>query len=369
MKLKRIESLNSLRFFMIINIMVSHLEFFARTNVAGFYEKYLHNAVIGVDFFFIMSGFGMIYSFMKKQSEIQVGIKYSIQFAVYKVKKIYFVYVSSLIICIPYLLYYYHIHENIKIAIKLISIKFIACLTLLQSATGMFSISNGINSVSWFLSSIFIIYLFVPYIGKVLLKMSNKIKTILISIFVTAAILELAYYVFFRIESRTMFDNLTYGSPYVRIWYVIIGMLLGKLYFIIQESGKLLLLKKTFWNFLESSSLLLTLIWFLMRNSVSFSIYSCYILDIFICGFMVLAFSFEKGFISDILQNEKINELGKASMYLFLIHYPVRLYMDLLFSKTILAYSTLGCCIETILIFSISLWISLTLLRKNVICE
>ena len=71
---KRIDSLTGLRFWMIMIIVLSHLTCL-RGNYpySSFYNRYLHNATMGVDFFFMLSGFGMMYSF--RESNVPTSIR------------------------------------------------------------------------------------------------------------------------------------------------------------------------------------------------------------------------------------------------------------------------------------------------------
>lgn len=62
MQNKKIASFTGLRFIMIMVIVISHFEFLAELpNFRDFYSTYLHNATFAVDFFFLLSGFGMMY--------------------------------------------------------------------------------------------------------------------------------------------------------------------------------------------------------------------------------------------------------------------------------------------------------------------
>lgn len=62
---RRIQSLEGLRGIMIFLIVLSHMEFLKYCNFSHAYELYWHNPTIAVDYFFMLSGFGMMYSFLK----------------------------------------------------------------------------------------------------------------------------------------------------------------------------------------------------------------------------------------------------------------------------------------------------------------
>lgn len=62
---KRVQSLEGLRGIMIFLIVLSHMEFLRRCSFGGTYDLYWHNPTLAVDYFFLLSGFGMMYSFLK----------------------------------------------------------------------------------------------------------------------------------------------------------------------------------------------------------------------------------------------------------------------------------------------------------------
>lgn len=62
---KRIQSLEGLRGIMIFLIVLNHMEFSKYCNFGYAYAMYWRNATIAVDYFFMLSGFGMMFSFLK----------------------------------------------------------------------------------------------------------------------------------------------------------------------------------------------------------------------------------------------------------------------------------------------------------------
>lgn len=61
--MKKIGSFTGLRFLFIMVIVICHFEFLRELQPFGdFYQKYIHNATLAVDFFFMLSGFGMMFS-------------------------------------------------------------------------------------------------------------------------------------------------------------------------------------------------------------------------------------------------------------------------------------------------------------------
>lgn len=81
---KRIPQLEGLRFVMCCIIILSHMEYLGNSKVCGvFYDKYLHNPTMAVDYFFLLSGLGIFLSSKRPQC----SIKGAFQFATNKVKK------------------------------------------------------------------------------------------------------------------------------------------------------------------------------------------------------------------------------------------------------------------------------------------
>lgn len=103
----KIDALTGFRFMAIMVIIISHLEFIGEYEKIGlFYKTYIHNATLGVDYFFMLSGFGMMLSYQKKSNSPMInGVKDCIMFAKKHVKKIYILYLISMASTIPYYIY------------------------------------------------------------------------------------------------------------------------------------------------------------------------------------------------------------------------------------------------------------------------
>lgn len=96
----KIKSLNGLRFIMIMFIVLTHLNY-----LEDFFPNYFlgRGAAFGVDYFFMLSGFGMMLSAIKKgfpkNTRITPGT--CINYAVSHVKKIYPLYLLTTFCLIP----------------------------------------------------------------------------------------------------------------------------------------------------------------------------------------------------------------------------------------------------------------------------
>ena len=81
---KRIPQLEGLRFIMCCIIILSHFEFLSNSKIVGAYTNYFHNATMAVDYFFMLSGFGIYLS----PKRLEKSYKSKIEFAKNKIKKI-----------------------------------------------------------------------------------------------------------------------------------------------------------------------------------------------------------------------------------------------------------------------------------------
>ena len=106
---QHIDSLTGARFFAIMIIVFSHFEFLRQYGQFGeVYWRYFHNATMGVDFFFMLSGFGMMLSSIRRDPYGLLpigGIPGLINYGKRHIRKIYPVYVVFLLIGIPYYLF------------------------------------------------------------------------------------------------------------------------------------------------------------------------------------------------------------------------------------------------------------------------
>ena len=154
-------------------IILSHLEFLGESGIFGdFYTTYLHNATLAVDYFFMLSGFGIYLSSKRPENSIKGGLK----FAVDKVKKIYPAYILSLILGMVWVCI---ITDGLIKTIAKLFIFGLTDLTLFQSITGMTKFNHSINGVCWFLSTLFICYIACPWLLRVVDKIRNKSQALI----------------------------------------------------------------------------------------------------------------------------------------------------------------------------------------------
>lgn len=311
----RIQSLQGARFIAMVIIVLSHLEFLR--GYSWHYWVYLHNATLGVDFFFMLSGFGMMLSFMGNPyyyEKAHFSLKENVLYALKHVKKIYAVYVVMLLLGIPHSVMDMVSDQGYSFgqAIAESVMHFFIDITLLQSLSGIAKFSHSLNGVSWFLSCLFCIYLIsLPIMKYIYSKKNNKLFVYISPIAI--CIISWASAVLFEwTEKNTMFDDLCYGSPYRRFLYVILGMLIAVIY----------ARHRNIWGWVEYIVMFLCIGWFLYRNSAVGLIQDTkYLIDVVLCGLLLYVVAVGNGIVSVILKNRVMVYLGNISMYVFLVHY------------------------------------------------
>lgn len=328
----KILSLDGMRFIAILIIILSHLEFFEKSIAVGSaYTWYLHNAQPAVDYFFMLSGFGMMLGYTKRHAadnDGQITPRESFQFALRHIQRIYPVYFLFLLIGIPYQIAGILQFHGLSHAMVVSGFEFVLSALMLQSATGIQQFSHAFNGPAWFLSSLFVIYLFSTLLMRFIYRHCTTKKRAVVGLGTNVIIAIIVSWVFAVIESRTRFDDLNYSSPWKRVFYVTFGMLIAML-FLHTRNG----MKEKHANRLCWLSITLSCIWFLERNTLapmlSIGVYG---IDFVLCGLTLYSLAIARNGITRFLSQPRMVWLGgQLSMYLYMSHYLIRMYLDRVF--------------------------------------
>ena len=332
----KIVSLTSLRFFMMLSIVFSHFEFIKQFLNDNTYRA-IHNPTLAVNFFFVLSGFGLMFSDIKRNpnNSNNLSIKNSILFGINHIRRIYPLYllITFLVFVIRLLII---LKKNCMINnLKELVLQLFINIILMQSLTGTSYFSQAFNGVSWFLSSIFIIYFFCPLFIFILRNTVNNLRVAFVFLIINCFCIIILSHLFKWIQNNYLFishpiDLLDYAFPGKRVFHVLQGMLIC----IIREKVFERLKKLSFSQF-SSFEILITL-FIILYHFVRWLIINqdlVQIIDIFLVVILLFIFSFEGGLISSILNNRYLIYLGNISMYLFLIHYPIRIYIVKVYDK------------------------------------
>ncbi len=346
---QHIDSLTGARFFAVMIVVFSHFEFLKQYGKFGdiFWNYYHNNATMAVDFFFMLSGFGMMLSSIRRDpnGELPIGgISGLINYGIRHIRKIYPVYVAFLLVGIPAYLYvgYFDYGQSLWKLIANSTLFFFFDLTLLQSVTGHISFSHSLNGVCWFLSTLFCIYLISPIIIKFIKRRIKPVKQSFICLMLSIFISFLLSILFSWVEGHTSFDDLWFGSPYRRVFYVTPGMFIAQIYKAYDDNRKCLPTFITTGIF-EYVFFGVSLLWYLLRYPCQDALgHFVYAIDMIVVAGDLFALSVSYGKISQIFSNKRLVFLGECSMYIYLSHYLIRTYVNRTIRIMGLEFTALG---------------------------
>lgn len=127
-----------------------------------------------------------------------------------------------------------------------------------------------------------------------------------------------------------MIDDLVYANPIIRCLYVLIGMILAFIYCNTMDRFRVGCIMG---NIIEVVICFVCLLYYLNRKSIM-SVNIKLVIDLAVCGFLILIFAYGYGTVSDYLSRDFLSNKGKGiSIYIFLFHCPIRNYVYNVFFK------------------------------------
>lgn len=324
-KEKRIYSFDAFRLIFCISIFLNHCTFF-KDSICGdkVFERLFHNGRFGVTFFFIVSAFCIYKGYSGRKIEY-------FNFVWNRVKKIYFLYISTMIYVALYRM------ANGDTVFTILG-QLVLSATMLQSLTVKYW--GILNSVGWYLSTLFIMYLFSPLMIKLVDKINGKLISVISLILV--CIIPFIDYVIFDLSNKGIIgletaNLLNYIFPIYWIPIYLLGMLSAKWKEIninatVQEIFVLAFVFVCYYLGLSCGGLV---------NRYKSVLY------VIACIMLIYVFSMEKGIVSTCLSNSVLAKMGGWSTEIYLIHYIVIYYGGMeLFGQT--STTILGAIIECI---------------------
>ena len=152
-----------------------------------------------------------------------------LDFAKAKIRKLYLLYVVTMLAMVPMVFAQGWLHgKSLLVNFGTITAKLAICAPLVQSAFGTTHLSHAFNGVCWFFATLALIYVVSPWLMKRIAGWRHVWGAVAVLPVVIAAL-----YVFFGMVDAqvSFFDDLAYGSPYMRVWFVIYGMVLARIIF------------------------------------------------------------------------------------------------------------------------------------------
>lgn len=313
---KKIDSLQALRAIAFLGIFISH---------CGLMDF----GKLGVSVFFVMSGFLMFYNY--ENNSLNCSIKKSAMFSINKIKKLYFLHILCMLLCIFWTVCILKEYDMFHLVICVIVNTFLI-QTLLPANTVYFSL----NGVSWYLSaSMFIYALFSKFHYKIRKIDSNKKAIMVIAIVYLLQILIGRGSKFIELNCWD-FDNfskwITYVFPVYRFGDFLIGCCLAYLY--MNNEFNISKFRITIFEIITVFLILITVLiyqnqfWILGKEQFRYTV-----LFLPVAACLVMLFALKKGYITNILTCKALVHVGNISSVTFMVHQVIIKYYEIYFAS------------------------------------
>lgn len=313
-----IRTLQSLRFFFIILVVLSHY-------IGSSFD---FGGECGVSFFFMLSGFVLSLAYSERIAKGSFSTK---PFVVKQWIKIYPLHILTFIVMFAL---------DIRLEKYCDITAVIANILLLQSWVPADSFYFVANSPSWFLCDILFFYVVFSSLNKYILRSDNR-KLLAISLVVF-----LLYICLMAVLPTYLVNSILYANPLTRLLDFIVGIILYKLY--ISDNGIALRDKlngKSFFmvSLMELSVILLVVITAIVYPHLPQRVRTVSIFWLAIPLFIFFFAMTDKhsGVISRFLQGKTMLWLGNISFSIYIIHAPVLRIFNSISVHTGIADSTL----------------------------
>ncbi len=315
--MKKINSLESIRFYLALSIFLCHLDtVLVSTEGKYIYESFFHNGNFAVTFFFVLSGFCMALGYSEKFSDFTR--KDFWEFMKRRLSKIYPLYMITMLLAMLC-----NIGMNFSQSGILRNVAyFLLGSTMLQTLTVKYW--GILNSVCWYISSIFVIYLVTPFLIHKLHSVKRDMKKLFKIIVIAFGMLIVLVFAARLILSKETLELTIYVSPFFRIFYYFIGLVLGYIRKLQPKAGG------AFMGKLESLlAIVVGIVYFIGMQCDLLNPYVS-LLYLLVFGMFIYVLSYEEGIISRFLQNKVNIYLGGLSMEFFMLHYLIVHYGGML---------------------------------------
>ena len=313
-----IRTLQSLRFFFIILVVLSHY-------IGSSFD---FGGECGVSFFFMLSGFVLSLAYSER---ITKGLFSTKPFVVKQWIKIYPLHILTFIVMFAL---------DIRLEKYCDITAVIANILLLQSWVPADSFYFVANSPSWFLCDILFFYVVFSSLNKYILRSDNR-KLLAISLVVF-----LLYICLMAVLPTYLVNPILYANPLTRLLDFIVGIILYKLY--VSDNGITLRDKLNGKSFLTVSLMELSVILLVVITAIVYPHLPQRVRTVSIFWLAIPLFIFffamtdkHSGVISKFLQEKTMLWLGNISFCIYIIHAPVLRIFNSISVHTGIADSTL----------------------------
>lgn len=315
---KQFEGIQAVRGFAITLIVLSHFN-----SVYGIWSFASFFGSVGVDFFVVLSGFLALYNY-KSASEQEVSIKQSIKYSIGKIRKSYKLHIITLFVMVVFEIVniYFNGGDSLKTIVNIVALPL--NIFLLQAFVPIRQIYYSYNGVAWYLSITMWFYFITTYCNLKVSKL-KEVKTIFKCLLLVYGLqIVLVLLVVSCTDNYGVYHAIFYVNPFFRSLEFIIGMLVGALY----KNGFLLELKKTKSSIFEVVAGLIFLV-FMYNFKLIPSGYNMIAAIPIICIISYL-FVLNAGVLTSKLTNRLTIFIGNISFEIFLIHFVVLSYINMI---------------------------------------
>lgn len=220
--MNKINSLQSLRAFAFIVVLLSHCDF------------PLLQGSLGVSIFFILSGFCLAINYIPKVDTLPSTFVGCVRFGIGRIKKLYILHILMTLVKIFFLWGMPHTARDY--------FALVLHICLLQSLVPYTWAYFSFNGVSWFLSTYMIVSMAAPLVLHLTDKIKSKRELIIASVIIFSGMAAFGM-ISPNIANSIDVTNVpyfTYNFPLFRILDFSLGILLGKYYLIFKKESKTL---------------------------------------------------------------------------------------------------------------------------------
>ena len=329
-KKRRFEALQTLRFMCFLIVFGDHSGFYKVFPIPNYGELCIMSV------FLMMSGFLMVYSYNDREVPSNVGGCF--RFSTGKIKKLYPLHVETAVIQLIIILILYRelIAIDFQHVLRL-GFRFVVNLGLMQAWVPDFpNYVFSFNGPSWFLSVMLFAYFMFPLFLRLLKKLGDtkKVLILALAVVIVSFVLESVVGRVFGVDSETndVYTWFTQNSPIMRTVDFFLGCVMGYIYVGNRKTGDPDSKSRSLglWTVIELAVILLFYLGsyylaaqlILKYGTAGKMVVFCQPLFSALFAIpMILIFVWERGYITKLLSWKPLVYLGNISMYTYLIHY------------------------------------------------
>lgn len=334
-----LKALTSLRFLFAFVVFLSHLSQIDAVKSENFNHidaNFLSEGFVGVNFFFVLSGFILCHVYLNDFCNSIVKIKFR-NFLVKRFARIYPLYCLTLLLALP--LYFPNFLEAPIRYLGILGVDLLLLKSLVPSSLVYFSF----NSPSWSISTEFFFYLAFPFL--IMFMFGRSLSQILLPF----CIILVGYFLTITVLPDVFHHSQFYISPIFRLIDFSIGIFL----YLIRRQLVQYALKPLCISIAQLLSVFILIV-FIYFHALFDDVYrysSYYWLPI---SLVVLSFSLNEGLLARLFGNKILVYLGEISFGFYLFHWLVIKYLNLLNVSTSLVVNALVAFVLTIILSMLS---------------